>query len=581
MTIRLAGLALVALFALSRHDSQTAQAPAVLTIWAAAQDGAMVSPNGKLIAFVDWNVSEVAVRDVATATDRRLPDTGSNGFPEPYFVFSPDSSSLLFPFGNNREAAPFRYELRMIDIASGRHRVLTAFPPGVAFVAPLAWHDRAGILFNKVAADGSSELHILNPANNETRVLQRRSAGDGLVWQAAFTRDGAGMVVLANDALSWIDVAQGTSRPLDLEAQILLGWSSDESALLFHGVRAGTTGNWSVPMTSGRTAGAPVLVQRTAAGVRWAGRTAGGVCYLEPVATPKLFHAAIDLAAGRVLSAPEPLGRVREGIPGNPAWSRDGSRLAFTVAPVNRNANRIFVADGVRGEPREIAYVEMRVTGLDWSADGKFLIIGGRALTRDIAWVGHINVATGVIEKLVTGVPANAVAAGGDDQVVFSRAALAGTRDVHVMQLPGPGTTPRVLATYTIDDLPRSLSISPDGQWVAMLKSTADRKGSALLLIPSSGGEPRTVLQVQRPDGLELNQGRVPWTPDGRSVLVLIRRQGQRQLAAVRVDSGEIIALPFAPQQGGRRSLALHPDGRQLVYVDGAGRDELKVMRDK
>jgi len=88
------------------------------------------------------------------------------------------------------------------------------------------------------------------------------------------------------------------------------------------------------------------------------------------------------------------------------------------------------------------------------------------------------------------------------------------------------------------------------------------------------------VLQLQRPDGLELNQGRVPWTPDGRSVIVLIRRQGHRQLAAVRADSGEITALPYAPQQGGRRSLALHPDGRQLIYVDGAGRDELKVMKD-
>ena len=92
--------------------------------------------------------------------------------------------------------------------------------------------------------------------------------------------------------------------------------------------------------------------------------------------------------------------------------------------------------------------------------------------------------------------------------------------------------------------------------------------------MPASGGEPRTVLQVQRPDAFELNQGRMPWTPDGRSVLVVLRRQGQRQLAVVRVDSGAITPLPFAPQQGGRRSLALHPDGRQLVYVDGVGRDD-------
>jgi hypothetical protein len=57
-----------------------------------------------------------------------------------------------------------------------------------------------------------------------------------------------------------------------------------------------------------------------------------------------------------------------------------------------------------------------------------------------------------------------------------------------------------------------------------------------------------------------------------------MRRQGKRELVAVQVDSGAITALPFAPQEGGRRHFALHKDGRQLVYVDGAGRDELKVM---
>lgn len=580
MNTRLAALALAALAALPRGETQPAQDAMARTVWDAAQDGAMMSPDGRLAAFVDWNVSQVAVRDLATGTERQLPDAGSVGFPEPYFVFSPDSASLLFPFGNNRDAALFRYELRVIDLASGRHRVLAPFPPDVASVAPLAWHAGAGIVFNKVAADGSSELLVLNPANDDVRVLQRRSAVDGQVWQAVFTRDGRGIVILANDALSWIDVARGTSRPLDVRAQILLGWSTGERALLFHDARDGIVGNWSVAMSDGRAVGAPVLVQRTASGVRWAGQSAEGVSYLEPAEIPKLFHTAIDRAAGRVVTAPAPMPRVPSGIPGNPAWSPDGARLAFTVAPVNRNANRIFVAGDVGDEPREIARVDMRVTGLDWSADGKFLVIGGRAATRDSSFIGRIDVATGAIEKIVSGVPASAVAAGAGDHVVFVRAALAGSRATHVMHLPAAGAEPRMLATYAIDDLPRSMSVSPDGQSIAMLKSIPGSRTSALLILPVSGGEPRTVLQLQRPDGLELNQGRVPWTPDGRSVLVLLRRQGQRQLAAVRVDSGEISVLPFAPQQGGRRSLALHPDGRQLIYVDGAGRDELKVMRE-
>lgn len=578
MATRLPSQAILVLIALSAACAQPAPEPAVRTVWPDAQDGAMISPDGKLAAFIDWNVSEVAIRDIAAGTERQLPDASSIGFPEPYFVFSPNSDRLVYPFGDNRGGNPFRYELRSIDLASGVHTVLAAFPADVAFVAPLAWHDSTGIVFTRVAADGNSELLILDPVTKNARALQRRGFEAGLVWQALFTRDGNGLVVLANDALAWIDVAAGTERSLGLNAQVLLGWSTDERALLFHAWRGAETGNWSVALSKGVPVAGPLLLQRTSPGVRWAGRGPDGVHYLEPVQTPGLFLAEIDVAAARLISAPQPILPAPGHVAGNPVWSRDGSRLAYTLGIPNRMESRVFVADGLRGVAREIAALDLRVTGLDWSADGRFIIVGGRALTRDRAWIGRIDVATGSLEKLVMGAPASAVAAGAGEDVFFTQAALAGSRSVHVKHVRGPGAVPRVLATYTINDLPRSMSVAPDGKWVAILKAMPETRASALILVATAGGEPRTVLQLQRPDALELNQGSVPWMADGRMVVVLLRREGRRHLAVVRIDSGEITALPFSPQEGGRRYLALHPDGRQLVYVDGAGRDALKVM---
>lgn len=578
MATRLPSEAILVLIALSAACAQPAPEPAVRTVWPNAQDGAMISPDGRLTAYIDWNVSVVAVRDIAAGTERQLPDASSIGFPEPFFVFSPNSDRLVYPFGNNRGGNPFRYELRSIDLASGVHTVLAAFPADVAFVAPLAWHDSSGIVFTTVAADGSSELLILDPVTKSPRALQRRAFEAGLVWQALFTRDGNGLVVLAKDALAWIDVAAGTERSLGLNAQVLLGWSTDERALFFHAVRGAETGNWSVALSQGVPVAEPLLLQRTSPGVRWAGRGPDGVYFLEPVQTPGLFLAEIDLAAARLISAPQPILPAPGDVAGNPAWSRDGSRLAYTLGVPNRTESRVFVADGLRGVAREIAAVDLRVTGLDWSADGRFIIVGGRALTRDRAWIGRIDVATGSIEKLVMGAPASAVAAGVGEDVFFTQAALAGSRSVHVKHVRGPGAVPRVLATYTIDDLPRSMSVAPDGKWVAILKAMPETRASALILLPTAGGEPRTVLQLQRPDALELNQGSVPWMADGGRVVLLLRREGRRHLAVVRIDSGEITALPLSPQEGGRRYLALHPDGRRLVYVDGAGRDALKVM---
>jgi hypothetical protein len=578
MATRLPSQAIPVLIFLFAACAQPASDPAVRTVWPDAQDGAMISPDGKLAAFVDWSVSAVAVRDIAAGTERPLPDASSIGFPEPYFVFSPNSDRLVYPFGNNRGGNPFRYELRSIDLASGVHTVLTAFPADVAHVAPLAWHDSTGIVFTWVAADGSSELLLLDPVTRSTRVLQHRSFEAGLVWQALFTRDGNFLVVLANDALAWIDVATGTERSLGVTAQVLLGWSADERTLFFHAVHGAVSGNWSVALSRGVPAAEPLLLHRTPPGVRWAGRGPDGVYYVEPVQTPQLFSTAIDVAAARPTSVPQPILPAPGHVAGNPAWSRDGSRLAYTLGVPNRTESRVVVADGVRGVAREIAALDLRVTGLDWSADDRFIIVGGRALTRNRAWIGRIDVATGSIEKLVMGAPASAVAAGAGEDVFFVQAALAGSRSVHVKHARGPGAVPRILATYTIDDLPRSMSVGPDGEWVAILKAMPETRASALILIPRAGGEPRTVLQLKRPDAFELNQGSVPWMADGRRVVVLLRREGRRHLAAVGIDSGEITALPFAPREGGRRYLALHPDGRQLVYVDGAGRNVLKVM---
>lgn len=584
MPTRPSSLALPGLLALAAACARPAPPPAahamspLRTVWPDAQDGTMLSPDGRMAAFIDWNASAVAVRDLAAGTERPLPDASSIGFPEPYFVFSPDSERLVFPFGDNRGGAPFRYELRAIELASGVHTVLATFPEDVALVVPLAWHPRTGIVLTRVAADGTSDLLILDPVTRGVRTLQHRSFDAGVVWQALFTRDGNDLVVLANDALAWINVAAGTERPLGLHAQVLLGWSADARTLVFHAVRGAETGNWSVTLSEGGPVAAPLLLARTPPGVRWAGRGPDGVHYLEPVQTPGLFLAEMDVPAARLIAPPRPVLPAPGQVAGNPVWSRDGSRLAFTLAVPNRTESRVFVADDLEGAAREVAALDLRVTGLDWSADGRFIIVGGRALTRERSWIGRINVATEAVEKLVLGAPASAVAAGSGEELFFTRAALAGSRRVHVMHVRGPGAAPRVLATYTIDDLPRSMSVAPDGQSVAILKAMPGSRASALILIPTSGGAPRTVQQLQRPDAFELNQGAVPWLADGRSVLVLLRRDGRRHLAAVRLDSGAVTALPLSPQEAGRRYLALHPDGRRLVYVDGPGRDALKVM---
>jgi Tol biopolymer transport system component len=559
-------------------------AGAVRTVWTGAEDGATISPDGKLVAFIDWTTGDVAVRDVSTGTAVRLTDkglfAGSRGFPEPGLIFSPGGDRIVFAFGNPQAGEPFRYELRLAGLDTTIQQVLAAYPPEVEFVAPLDWRADVGILFTTVAADASSELLIMQPDDRQVRLVERRPPGSGIIRQAFFTRDGDAVVHLANGRVRVVSSEGGVSYAPGVDAEALLGWSGDGRKLLFHGARDAVIGNWSIPFGDGRAVGEPTLERTTAAGVLPAGQSLEGVAFLEPAAWPGLFVVQLDLEAGRVARAPEEIALPGQGVPGNPAWSRGGGRLAFTLRDENRSMHRIMVSEGLRGPVREVARVDLRVMGLDWSADGRFLIVGGRADTRQLAWVGRADFNSGVVERLVMA-PANAVAAGANEEVAYVRAAPAGERTVRVSVLSHPGATPRVLTTYIAAELPRSMSVSPDGKWMALVKPVDGGRASVLLLLPLAGGEPRTLMRLERPDALELNVGSLPWTADGRRVLVPLRRQGQCQLAAVHVESGELTIVPFSPRRAGRWQPALHQDGRQLVYIDGDGRSDLKLMSDQ
>lgn len=558
------------------------EAVAVRTLWSAAEDGATLSPDGKRVAFIDWMTGDIAVRDLSSGIAGRLTDkglfAGSVGFPEPYLVFSPSGDRIVYPFGNPQAAEPFRYELRLAGLDSTVQQVLAAYPPEVEFVAPLDWRADTGILLTAVAADARSELLIMHPDDRQVRLVEQRPAGSGIIRQAFFTRDGKAVVYLANGRVRLISSEGGVSHSLGIDAEALLGWSGDGRKLLFHGMRGDVIGNWAIPFTGDRVTGEPTLERATAAGVLPAGRSDEGVAFLEPAVWPGMFVVTLDLEMARVTCAPEELPLPGESVPGNPSWSRDGARLAFTLRTENRSMHRIMVAEGLRGPVREVARVDLRVMGLDWSADGRYIILGGRADTRQLAWVGRIDTASGVVEPLVAA-PVNAVAAGAGEEVAYVSAAPAGERTVRVSAV-SPGTTPRVLDTYVASELPRSMSVSPDGKHMALVKAMDGGRASALLLLPMAGGQPRILMRLERPDALEVNMGSLPWTADGRSVIVAIRRQGERQLAVVQVESGEFTVVPFSPRRSGRWQPALHPDGRQLVYVDGEGSSDLRLMTD-
>ena len=117
------------------------------------------------------------------------------------------------------------------------------------------------------------------------------------------------------------------------------------------------------------------------------------------------------------------------------------------------------------------------------------------------------------------------------------------------------------------------ISLSPDGRWIASYRSEASGESAVVVLIPVDGGEPRDLLRVNQPE--RVNNSSMPWTPDGRAVLVRKMTSlggGTSELWLVPIDGTTPRKLDFdanrvVPYAQGK--IRLHPDGRQIAFVSG------------
>ena len=174
-----------------------------------------------------------------------------------------------------------------------------------------------------------------------------------------------------------------------------------------------------------------------------------------------------------------------------PAWSRDGSRIAFTSVRTQQGVGIYSKPTvGVDGDTVLVAPGPQETFPSDWSPDGRTLVFERRS--EKTGWdVWAVPVATG-------------------------------------------GGTPSPLIQTDADE--RGAQISPDGAWIAYTANTSGRAEVYVQPFPSGG----TATQVSVNGGAQ-----VRWRPDGRELFYL--EPDSRQLSRSRSRSAPTARLPSAP----------------------------------
>jgi len=306
----------------------------------------------------------------------------------------------------------------------------------------------------------------------------------------------------------------------------------------------------------------------------------------------------LDLSSGELTPIEYPWAQVDGDVQGR--FSPDGTRIAFRRGALPFSDLYVMNADG--SDMRRLTHFGAWMPGFDWSSDGRSLLFpsdhdGGMRLWR-------VDVESGALTRTaIEGVIWPDVARLRDVMVFMRENDLADLALVDVdgqldaePQRPAPSSRSdwyptfspdgrriafisdrsgrwglyvlesdgavRLIAEHPQRDL-RAPEWSPDGRQLAYVVSGA---GSRLFLADVNAGRSRDIT----PDGLTVSSA--AFSPDGRSLVLSARQDGQWALWSLNLDDGQ-----FSRLADGRASPHFVASGR-LAYLDstlGSGRISL------
>ncbi len=195
----------------------------------------------------------------------------------------------------------------------------------------------------------------------------------------------------------------------------------------------------------------------------------------------------------------------------SPTWSPDGRFIAFIRT--SPEGNDLMTIPALGGAERKLTTYK-GVPDVTWSPDGKHLAIASYDSPDQITNIFLVSAETGEKQKLLT----SPNQFNGDSKPEFS----------------------------------------PDGQWLAFIRSS-NVAVEDIYLVSVSGGEPRRVTSDnQRIDGLD-------WTADGREIVFSSTRGGPYGLWRVSISGGAPEALPGVGENAYGPVVSRH--GNYLAYV--------------
>ena len=540
------------------------------------------SRDGAYQTFRDSS-ENVALYDLATGQIRQL--TKHQGVYQSAYdsMPSPDGKQVAYTW---EQDGP--YELRVVGLDGTEPRVLYS-KAGAAWLQPTDWSpDGKSVLTVLSQKDGASQMVLVSVGDGSVRVLKsfgarapQQSFYAGSPRRPRFSPDGRyiayaypqrpeseerDIFVLALDGGRETPLVQHPAN------DSFLDWTPDGKGILFSSDRTGAVGVWWIQVAEGKSQGTPELLKP---GLNFTplGFTRNGAYYYN-VGTQMndVYIAELDLATGKLISAPSLATQRLAGSNSRPDWSPDGRELIFLSKRGSGawGARALCVRSTETGAVRELASKLDRVAHVRWSPDGRYLLALAEHPTGNYGRF-RIDVQTGDFSPVpLSGAIGWPPSWSRDGKAIFYHTGSSiVVRDIET----GQGKVLHGLAKGS-PNFAGGLALSRDGRQLAFAISESGSK--IIKVMPAAGGEARELLRGDQ-SLMRTTEGAIAWAPNGLSVL-FARPTISRgtDLWLVPVQGGEARKLDLTAEN--MRDLSVHPDGRHIAFTAGGGRSEVWVM---
>jgi len=566
------------------------QESTVRRVWAGGDvDAHSLSADGRLLSYADWETGDLAVRDLQNGESRRLTHIRAVGRSVNDEVdgssLSPDGRQVAYEWFSAAAKSGEEEDLRVVGTApqaeSSKPRVIYPNNHEFKFVHPVGWlADGQTVVVYGHRRDFSNAILLINSVDGNAKILKdfdwRRS------YNIIVSPDGRYIAYdLAPDLDSpqhdiYILTADGTREEKAVEDpadDFLLGWTADGRGLLFGSDRTGSTDLWEVPISAGKPSGRPELIKSDLGRVTPLGTSAKGTFYYAAQGGLRdVYTVSIDPVSFKPVSEPAPVAKRYLGTNDGGAWSPDGKYLAYTSHRGQERNGVICIHSLDTGAERDIMPKLAAIGGgLQWAPDGRSIMGFGRDKNGQMG-IYQVDVQNGETALLVEGRLESAWSPDG--------------RTMYFLRDPqNPEEATKIFARNLADGSERELyrltvghfgpiAISPDGKYLVFEDNMPNSKGQRILLLPTGGGEPRTLVEAPLIQGYVL----LTWAPGTDQVLFAKPGGKGNEIWRVSAQTGEQAFVAEYPGSGTFRAARISPDGRTMAYEFGQTKEEVWAL---